>query len=340
MAISRRDETIELLRGEEALGHPLVPGDAATRKRLLRLVAKGDVLRPCRGAYVRVGYWRALSDEQKALHVMRALTKIDEDVVFSHVSAALALGLEVPRRFARKLHAINGFASATRSQGWIVRHTCKETDSIMHGGVRITSVNRTLFDCLRTLDLPEGLAVADSALRVLALDPADLEAFFLECGHQRGARHALQTLALADPRSENGGESIARGVMLELCCAPPVLQKELVNPLTGSSYRADFYWEGHGRLPIVGELDGKDKYLNPIMTGGRDVGEVLIEERLRESRISAREVKVMRFRFSELGNRGLFSELLDVYGVPRNADPPARHPHPRLYDGITPKRYA
>lgn len=72
----------------------------------------------------------------------------------------------------------------------------------------------------------------------------------------------LRTLCqLADGKSENGGESLARAAMIELGCVRPELQHEFPNETNPKwPYRVDFAWKVGGKL-IVGELDGADKYL-------------------------------------------------------------------------------
>ena len=72
----------------------------------------------------------------------------------------------------------------------------------------------------------------------------------------------METLVnYANPKSENGGESLARAVMLELGFVEPELQHEFPNPnYPQSPYRADFMWKVNGKI-IVGEFDGTDKYL-------------------------------------------------------------------------------
>lgn len=328
------DELVEA-EGKELL---CVPHSDSLRKRLSRLVECGEAFRPSRGMYVRSTYWNGLTDEQKARHLMRTMTHEDETIVFSHASAALVHGLEVPKRLARRLHSTVVRGSASRSSGRVIRHTAGEVVSETVDGIRVTPVDLTTFDCLRSLDLPEGLAIADSVIRSRS-NAEELEKFFMKRGNARGASHAIQTLGLADGRSENGGESIARGTMLELGCVPPDLQRELRDPISGKVYRVDFFWDVEGAPSIAGELDGKDKYLNPKMTKGKDVNEVLLDERLRESRISVLGIKVMRFRFAELSNRTRFAKLLDAYGVPRGCPPPRRYSHPSMNDGMTSRRW-
>lgn len=66
---------------------------------------------------------------------------------------------------------------------------------------------------------------------------------------------------LADGKSENGGESLARAAMIELGFVRPQLQREFPNSNNSKwPYRVDFAWEVEGKL-IVAEFDGADKYL-------------------------------------------------------------------------------
>lgn len=66
----------------------------------------------------------------------------------------------------------------------------------------------------------------------------------------------------ADGRSENGGESVVRAIILELGFAEPDLQVEIEDPLNPGTYkRVDYYWLLEDGRAIVGELDGFEKYL-------------------------------------------------------------------------------
>ena len=63
----------------------------------------------------------------------------------------------------------------------------------------------------------------------------------------------------ANGLSENGGESFARGTMIDLGFMVPELQHEFVAPNSGVKYRCDFLWQLPGGGLIVGELDGYGK---------------------------------------------------------------------------------
>ena len=67
---------------------------------------------------------------------------------------------------------------------------------------------------------------------------------------------------------------------------------------------------------MLGELDGREKYENQAMTKGRDAVQVLADERLRESRVSASGAKIMRFSFAEAVKPARMKHLLKAFGVP------------------------
>ncbi|MFZ2756017.1 MAG: hypothetical protein WAY93_04025, partial [Atopobiaceae bacterium] len=135
--------------------------------------------------------------------------------------------------------------------------------------------------------------------------------------HVWGIRQARRVASLADGRAENGGESIARATMVELGFALPELQAEFRDPVGGNAYRVDFLWSLPGGQQVAGELDGREKYVNPSMTGGRTPVEVLTAERRRESRLTACGVKVLRFSLPEVLDHPYFARLLEAYGIPR-----------------------
>jgi hypothetical protein len=54
----------------------------------------------------------------------------------------------------------------------------------------------------------------------------------------------------------------------------------------------DFYWRG---LRMVGEADGRGKYLSPVLLGEKTTAQVLVEEKVREDRIRATGEGVTRW---------------------------------------------
>lgn len=320
-------EISELLDASEEAGSCLVvAGREADRVRraLARRVASGRVVSPARGLFVRAELWEGLGCDERTLFLARGLQALHPGWVFCGPTAAVAYGVDVSWSLQGRVHVATTRAGHYPSDALVHRHAVLPDDAPLAGvevagGLRVTAPERTVYDCLRSADFARGLGVADSALRLGVVDRGPLEAFVRSVRRDpRGRERALGTLAWADPRSENGGESIARARMLQLGYACPELQVEVPRPAGGGRpFRADFCWVRADGLVILGELDGTDKYLVDEMTRGRTLDEVLSDESVRGSRITLYDVSVMRFRFELTGSPARFSALLDEYGVPR-----------------------
>lgn len=235
----------------------------------------------------------------------------------------MAHGLSVSYAMMGTVEIAVSSGSGSRGPGRVTRRYVTGDASVTAAGVPVTSLGRTAFDCMRSLDFRRGLAVADSCLRVSGRPRewlVDLVAGMR--GGCHGVGQARVTAAHADPLSENGGESIARAAMWELGFATPRLQVSVLDPVDpGRVHRVDYCWvDSRGRL-VYGELDGGEKYENPEMTRGEGPVEVMRRERRRESRITAGRTGVVRFSLEEVGDAAFFSALLDAFGVPRDHEP-------------------
>lgn len=143
-----------------------------------------------------------------------------------------------------------------------------------------------LFDAANSLSFRAALPIFDSAAR----DNVNFNKVLEICGRRYGGRDgvgvgdagSVGSVGLsgvagfgsnADPifrlrrlclfkngLSENGGESFARGTMIDLGFMVHELQHEFVAPNSRVKYRCDFLWRVSGGGLIVGELDGYDKY--------------------------------------------------------------------------------
>jgi very-short-patch-repair endonuclease len=141
--------------------------------------------------------------------------------------------LEDPRLAAQAVQGVVSHRSAARLWGLAVLSPDPSTQIIVprHRKRRSTSANlhwidlaprevvggvtaplRTVLDCARTLPFSEGLAVADSALRLGLVEPAELT-FAAEALRGPGARTAALVGAVADGRSGSGLESVLRATL-------------------------------------------------------------------------------------------------------------------------------
>ncbi|WP_291788685.1 hypothetical protein [Bifidobacterium sp.] len=127
----------------------------------------------------------------------------------------------------------------------------------------------------------------------------------------------FKLLRYTDARSENGGESFARAVMIENGFSVPQLQVPFTDPLTGKQFRVDFLWRtADGRI-IVGELDGTAKYVDPQMTDRKSIQETVQAEREREQALfRAGVTDIVRFTFDDAVRQKPLIAKLRRAGVP------------------------
>lgn len=299
---------------------PLEQTDKIALQR--RAQSDDDITSPFPGLYSRTAFWNQLKWPcDQALPVIRGLAQLHPTWTFSHVSAAVVHGLQVSGTSPKTIHIASRVKG--RAPFGIQKHILNDADAaecMSIDGVRVTSLWRTVFDCLCSLPAIEGLAIADSALRKTGRDPMWLVKTLKDKyrGHNR-LSHAIATARFADGRSESGGESYARAMIIKLGYETPELQATFSDPIdTTHSYRTDFTWWSDFDTPLViGELDGYCKTEDDRYLQGKSASRVLADERRRESRLSAAGAPIMRFSFSEARNAALFERLLNAFSVPK-----------------------
>ena len=293
----------------------------AERNALAGMAHGGAIMRPYPGMFALVPRWDAMTASERYLRVMRTLARMHPDWVFCGPSAALALGFDVPNSCIHRLHLVCSGEASRRSTEAVMWHHLRGAKAMAVGGMRVSSIERTVVDCMRWLDFPRALAIADSALRVCAKG----QDWLLSCcravdQRTHGLRQAKLVTAYADARAESGGESIARATMIEEGFSLPTLQVEIPDPLSGMPRRVDFLWTLADGRRVLGEFDGREKYRNPRMTRGKDAVDVLADERLRESHLTLGG-SVVRFSWQDVRNRHHLVRLLMAYGVPQEHEP-------------------
>lgn len=305
----------------EQRGECLIPTDKPTQHQLLHLYGQDRIRRPFRGMYARCETWDALDPRQRHLHIMSTLASKHPAWTFCGPSAALLHGLAVSNDSLSKIHVaqdgLRRTSSASLAWDW-----ADPRDPIEIHGIQATSLAQTSFDCMRTMSFGNALAIADSALRISRHDRSWLQsAIGMQKDGFHGARHARQAASFADGRAESGGESIARATMIQHGFMLPELQVVIRDPISGQQRRVDFFWELPGGRRVIGELDGRQKYVDPAMTNGRDAIGILADERLRESRLTL-NAPVMRFSYRDVvaDNGRRLARIMDAFGIPRTRD--------------------
>ena len=160
-----------------------------------------------------------------------------------------------------------------------------------------------------------------------------------ECEQKKLAK-LCKLCFFANGLSENAGESLARGTMINLGFMIPELQREFEIPHINLKYRCDFLWSLNNGELIVGEFDGYSKYYidtddaqykNVNLNSSED-NKNLFESRNQSvihkniDKQAEREVllmkecgvnKIVRFNYSDILDPRKLEKKLAAVGVPR-----------------------
>lgn len=281
-----------------------------------RLVRERKLVKLRRGALTEAPTGKHWEQERSLVvaHAVAAQRQISDSVI-SDLSAAVAHGLDVWRLppIPSLILPRNPRAGLPKD---VRRRVCSlgPDDAVEIDGHVVTALRRTMVDCACSLHPRDALVVVDSGLRSIVQprrrEPrADVEARAADVRSdllariptgRRGAVQARAVIEASDPLAEIAPESVMRWIVLSRGMPRPVLQRE-VQTSRGVVY-TDMAW----RFAIDGrplwyhvEFDGSGKYLdNP---DGRPIEQVLLDERKRESSITAGRDKVLRIYSDEIG---------------------------------------
>jgi len=280
------------------------------------------------GAYARTAEWDALFVEgrlrTRAHAVAHRIT--NPRAAFWGASAAALHDLPVYRVAADRVDMVVPGRHTRRNSTDVVRHQAPlpETDVVIIGGVRVTSLDRTVYDVIRTRSLECAVVVFDAALRAQAwmgntYEVEVAEAFRARVERRirdnpgaRGIRQARFVTSFADGRADRPGESISRLWMWQLGAPDPELQYR-VEFGDGTYALLDFAWPALGRW---GEFDGTSKYSDATMLAGRTAEQVLESQRAREGRVrQATGWHPDRWGFAQMPTIDAFAEHLRKIGL-------------------------
>lgn len=294
--------TLTGMRVDEARSH-LLTRDQLTLAGLSdrgieRELGAKTLVRVRPGSYVTSDVWNPAFAERR--HLIAVVATADRlgpqsDAVAVLTSAAVLHELPLWKCRLDRVHLASPRCNGQTRLGVdaSARHriTVPPTDIVRIGGIRCSSLARTVADLLRHLDATRGLPVVDAALRSVAWDELrrtydhdQAESMRSSIAERlpagaRGVRRARMVLALGDGRSASAGESVSRMLLVQLGFAPPRLQVAIPGPF-GNDYFVDF---GLDDANAWGEYDGTVKYTDPAMRGpGDDLTDVLLHEKQRE----------------------------------------------------------
>jgi hypothetical protein len=155
------------------------------------------------------------------------------------------------------------------------------------GGVRVTSVARTLADLILSVDRYSAVSVLDNALFQGLIGESDLDQVHRSIAGRRGAVSAREWLGQIDARAESPLETRARLRCADGGVAPDELQAEIFGERGELIARVDMLWR---RFRLVGELDGARHH---------DTPEALFRDRERQNALVNAGFRVLRFTWQD-----------------------------------------
>lgn len=178
----------------------------------------------------------------------------------------------------------------------------------------LASPARAALDTARLQSVVAGVVAADHALRTGTATPDELDDVLASMRGLAGVARARLCRELASAQSESPGESWSAVVLHENGIPRPERQEPFLDE-SGFIGRSDFWWPDAG---VAGEFDGRVKYgrANP---SGRPPEDVLWDEKLREDRLRATGVKVIRWTTPDLRRPTQWIERLGAM-LHRSAD--------------------
>lgn len=286
----------------------------ATRRALMKRARSGELKRTYCNTYMPSAQWDELEPPHRVLYTARALGLRHKTWVFAGHVAVAAHGLDHPWTIHDGTIVIAVADSPTvRPSSRLRRIYAPHAKTCTRAGIVVTSVERTLVDCALTYPFVQILPMFDSALR---MGSTTKEAIVDECDRlNRDVGAVMRAVHYADARSENGGESECRAVIIEAGLMIPELQVEF--NVDGNVKRVDFIWRLPDGRVIVLEFDGMRKYVDPTMTDRRSVRQVVADEREREDMLRRAGVTtIIRTDYDEVRARRPLIAKLIAAGIP------------------------
>ncbi|NEG54190.1 type IV toxin-antitoxin system AbiEi family antitoxin domain-containing protein [Bifidobacterium platyrrhinorum] len=307
-----------LLREAERERRCAIGRGDAMQHALRRRLRSHELVSPYPNLYARAGYWERLNVEERSLHTIRALAKRRPRWVFAGLSAVCLYGLEHGYGLHDgRIHIASRGGPRGDDNKRLCRLYMSSTGRLWRSdGILVTSPARTLIDCA-TYPFANALAIFDSALRRGLVRAEEIRVLALRANCDERAVGRL--VDHASPASENGGESLMRGLMIMQGFAEPQLQVEFDNPGNPEApYRVDFCWKlADGRI-IVAEYDGMAKYADTGNPNRATLQSKLEYERRREAHLKAGNVStVIHTVYEDLVRPQRLERKLSDAGVPR-----------------------
>lgn len=252
-----------------------------------------------RGFYAFTDEWRVLDDVGRHLVRCRAvLRSMGDAVVLSHVSAAVAHGIDVWGISLERVHVTRMDGGAGRIERDVVHHegACPDADLTVVDGMPVTTAVRCVIEAGSQASSEAALCLFDSGLYRRLFDQDALMRRHLQLGDWPGMQHLHVPVRMATPDAQSVGETRGRWLFRTHHLPAPICQFKVYGPDGEVIGTCDWGWPEH---ELLAEFDGEVKY-GRLLRPGQDPGEVVFAEKVREDRLrEASGHRMMRLTWSD-----------------------------------------
>lgn len=312
-----------------------VPKQPKDRRAFQRRTRAGEIVMPHKGMYINAQKWESLSYSERIIWTNRTVCHEHPDWVLCGPSAAGSLGFTTTIKLQRYVHIAVADRSKAGRHGYAIAHYYKDFPSTtIVDDMRVTSGIETMADCARMLDMENAMSTCCTALRQTGMPKERFQDYVNRKKRIGGIIRARYIAEHVEPACENGGEAVALATMLELGFAQPQMQVSFASPLDGRDIRADYLWTRDDGSIVVGELDGRQKYIDPSMLNNGDAVDAILREKDRETELNMLQISVVRFQMEHVRDREQLRKRLAAAEVPRDA-----HAYSSPFKGFVCKTY-
>lgn len=269
-------------RGFFTRGEALDVGD--NDQDLVNALRSGVLVRFRRGYYTYADLWTGLDDVGRHLVRARAVQHaLGDVVVLSHVSGAVAHGVDVWGIDLSRVHVTRLDGGAGRLEGDVVHHVGLpgRDHPLDIEGLRVFAPDRCVVEAASFATSEQALVLFDSFLHRKLGEHAHLSRRFERMRSWPKVRHLHIPIAMADGKADGPGESRGRWLFRTAGLPAPTLQFEVRREDGTLAGVSDWAWKQEG---LLGEFDGRVKY-GRLLKPGESAGDAVFREKRREDEL-------------------------------------------------------
>ena len=255
-----------------------------TDRGITTMLARGDLARVRRGAFVAGPVWRGLDEEgEHSVRARAVLKQARTPVVLSHASGLLEYDVPLWDVDLADVHVTRRDGRIGRREAGVHQHAgvVAPHDVVIRNGVPVMVPDRLALEIATLCDVEHALPVVCDLLRRDLTTQAALAARQSTMEFWPRSLGSEIVLRLADARIESIGEARTLKLLWEHHLPMPELQHVVRDGRGQIVGRVDFAWP---ELGVFLEFDGKVKY-EKLLRPGERASDVVVREKKREQDI-------------------------------------------------------